>query len=211
MRAIRLLPIGLIALIAFAASAPAAEPRPTRAAVERGEYLVNLLGCARCHTEGYLTGQTPSGPALAGSRIGIAWSAYTGPDETPGLAFSPNLTPDPDTGLGRWSQEDIVRAMRTGVSRDGHQNLPVMPSANYAALKREDLRAIAAYLKSLAPVARVIPARTAPGAPVEFPYVRFGVYRFEPGASAPGPSGPGPSGPGQAPRELPVPPVPTGG
>jgi len=145
----------------------------------RGEYLVNLLGCGRCHTEGYLLGNEPHGPHLAGSRVGIAYAG--GEDGTPpGLVFAPNLTPDDETGLGTWSRRDIVRALVTGVGRDGHQRLPVMPWPNYAALSDGDLTAIAAYLESLPAVKRAIPDATAPGDPVEHPYVRFGIFVFTP-------------------------------
>lgn len=163
-------------LIGLCASMPAAA-RDSAAA--RGEYLVNLLGCGRCHTEGYLLGGDATAPNLAGSRVGIAYSdAEDG--STPGLVFAPNLTPDDETGLGTWSSRDIVRALTTGVGTDGHQRLPVMPWPNYAALTRDDLNAIAAYLKSIRPVRRAIPGTTAPGDPVEYPYVRFGIYVFTP-------------------------------
>lgn len=146
--------------------------------VARGAYLVNLLGCARCHTEGYLLGQNATGPHLAGSRVGIA---YTDGDEDthPGLVFAPNLTPDA-TGLGGWSRRDIVRALATGVGTDGHQRLPVMPWPNYMALSDPDLGAIADYLRSLPPVHRPIPAITAPSETIEHPYVRFGIFVFTP-------------------------------
>lgn len=148
-------------------------------AVARGEYLVGLLGCGRCHTEGYLLGNAPLGPPLAGSRIGIA---YAGGDDgtAPGLVFPPNLTPDEATGLGAWTRRDIVRALVSGVGTDGHQRLPVMPWPNYSALHDEDVDAIAAYLESLPPVERRIPEATAPGAEVKHPYVRFGIYVFTP-------------------------------
>lgn len=172
----------LLAGTAFTATACAARedqvdvPEDSAA---RGEYLVNLLGCGRCHTQGYLLGGDAAGPHLAGSRVGIA---YTDSDEgiTPGLVFAPNLTPDEETGLGTWSRRDIVRALTTGVGNDGHQRLPVMPWPNYAALTREDLRAIADYLQSLPAVTRRIPATTGPGAPAEHPYVRFGIFVFTP-------------------------------
>ena len=147
--------------------------------VSRGEYLVNLLGCGRCHTEGYLLGDEAYGPHLAGSQVGIAYAG--GEDGTPpGLVFAPNLTSDDETGLGTWTRRDIVRALVTGVGTDGHQRLPVMPWPNYAALNDNDLRAVAAYLKSLPAVKRPIPEATAPGDPVEHPYVRFGIFVFTP-------------------------------
>lgn len=183
-RAVRtLVAPALLALLIAAAPWATAAPRPDRSEVERGEYLVNLLACGRCHTEGYLTGNAATGPLLAGSTIGIAYSSYGGENEKPGLVFARNLTPDPETGIGRWSRDDLVRAMRSGISKDGHQNLPVMPSASYATLKKDDLRAIAAYLQSIPPVERQIPERTAPGSKPEHRYVRFGIYLFDPAGS----------------------------
>jgi len=169
-----LLPLLVLPLMA------GAETRTTRADRERGEYLVNLLACGRCHTEGYLTGNTATGPALAGSRVGIAYSDAPIEDEQPGLVFASNLTNDSVNGIGGWSRDDIVRALTTGVGTDGHQRLPVMPWPNYGALSRSDLNVIVGYLKSLLPVDRSIPARTEAGGPPEHPYVRFGIYLFEP-------------------------------
>jgi cytochrome c553 len=174
-------PALIAALILLLAALPAAaETRPSRAEITRGEYLVGLLACARCHTEGYFTHNYATGPELAGSRIGIAYTEFFDEDEQPGLVFAGNLTPDPETGLGAWSRDDIMRALQTGTGRDGHQRLPVMPWPNYATLERADLRAIASYLKSLPPVTRPIPARTEPGGPPQHTYVRFGIYIFEP-------------------------------
>lgn len=166
----------LVSLTALTAPGPT-EARDKRA--ERGEYLVNMLGCGRCHTEGYLVGDAPSGPHLAGSRVGIAYTGDEG-TEHPGLVFAPNLTPDDETGLGRWSERDIVRALITGVGTDGHQRLPVMPWPNYGALSDDDLHAIARYLKKLPAVHHAVPARTLPADTVEHTYVRFGIYVFTP-------------------------------
>lgn len=179
----------ILALLLAASTVACAAPAPDggRATAPRaedpvahGEYLVSLLACGRCHTQGYLTGDVATGPELAGSRVGIAWTR-TSDGETPGLAFPPNLTPDPETGLGRWSEQQIVDALRAGVGPDGHRRLELMPWAAYGAnLYDEDLRAIAAYLKSLAPIRREIPERTQRGEPTEYPYVRIGVFRYEP-------------------------------
>jgi mono/diheme cytochrome c family protein len=168
----------LIMILLLALPGPlSAAARETSA--QRGEYLVSLLGCGRCHTEGYLIGNGPSGPHLAGSRIGIA---YAGADDEirPGLVFAPNLTPDRETGIGTWTRRDITRALTTGVGTDGHQRLPVMPWPNYGALTDRDLTAIADYLQSIPAVRRSIPATTAPGDPVQHPYVRFGIFVFAP-------------------------------
>ncbi|MDZ7669983.1 MAG: c-type cytochrome [Gammaproteobacteria bacterium] len=168
----------LCLLCTFAVSA-ASSVSAREADVARGEYLVNLLGCGRCHTEGYLLGNDASGPHLAGSRVGIAYSGGT-EEPRPGLVFAPNLTPHDETGLGRWSRRDIVRALTTGVGTDGHQRLPVMPWPNYGAMDDRDVKAVADYLLSLPPVRREIPATTSTGDAVEHPYVRFGIYVFTP-------------------------------
>jgi hypothetical protein len=170
----------LIAAAVLCLLGPLAAPAAAReASVERGEYLVNLLGCGRCHTQGYLLGNEPSGPYLAGSQVGIAYAGAED-EQRPGLVFSSNLTPDKETGLGNWTRRDIVRALTTGVGTDGHQRLPVMPWPNYGALSSRDLNAIADYLKSIPPVRREIPATTSPGDPVRHPYVRFGIFVFAP-------------------------------
>ncbi len=169
----------LLSACVVAGPASAADERRAESPEARGAYLVNLLGCGRCHTEGYLLGNEAAAPDLAGSRVGIA---YTDAEEDghPGLVFAPNLTPDDATGLGTWSERDIIRAMTTGVGTDGHQRLPVMPWPNYHALSTADLTAIARYLKSLPPVRREIPSATVPAPTVEFPYVRFGFFVFTP-------------------------------
>src|SRR6516225_3449119 len=81
--------------------------------VERGRYLVQLTGCGACHTDGALIGEPNAARLLAGSDIGIA---YTDPlsEARPGVAYPPNLTPAPKTGLGGWSDENVVAAIRSG-------------------------------------------------------------------------------------------------
>jgi mono/diheme cytochrome c family protein len=148
--------------------------------IARGQYLVTLLGCGRCHTEGYLTGNQPTGPHLGGSRVGIAYTAYSMDDTHPGVVFAGNLTPDDETGLGSWSEEEIVQAMTVGVAKSGHERLTVMPWTNYGALKEKDVRAIARYLKSLSPVRWPVPEDIPEGEKIDEPYVRFGVYKFHP-------------------------------
>lgn len=154
---------------------PAAADDP---AVDRGAYLVTILGCGGCHTEGGLLGK-PTGQWLAGSRMGVAYTADEH-DQNPGIVFARNLTPDPDTGLGNWTQKDIVRAIGQGA---GHQNQPlntVMPWMNYGFLNYQDQLDIAQYLQSLEPVYNPIPKSIAPGQPVVASYVRVGIYVFYP-------------------------------
>ena len=145
-------------------------------AVRQGRYLVGLLGCASCHTDGALIGRPDPALKLAGSSIGIA---YSNPmvNDYPGAVYPPNLTPDEDTGLGRWSLEEIVTMLRTGKNRHGSQTMAIMPWTSYALLSIEDATAIAAYLKSLEPVAHRVPKRVMPGNPANTPLVHVGLYR----------------------------------
>ena len=174
-----LVPSLLLILSGCAGGVTGQDQSTATAKLDRGEYMVNLLACGRCHTEGYLTGNEAQGPILAGSTVGIAYT----PDRAgiaPGLAFAPNLTSDQETGLGSWTEEEIIRAMTSGVGKYGHRRLPVMPAVNYTALTADDLRAIARYLKRLPPISRPIPKSTAEGEPSNRPYVRYGLYTFDP-------------------------------
>ncbi|HZH26491.1 MAG TPA: hypothetical protein VEY95_04840 [Azospirillaceae bacterium] len=74
-----------------------------------------------------------------------------------GIFHPPNLTPDRETGLGDWSEADIIKAVRTGVRPDGRMLAPVMPYPSYGKLTDEDAQAPAAYLKSLKPVRNQVP------------------------------------------------------
>ena len=146
--------------------------------LERGEYLTTILGCGGCHTEGALLGN-PDGQWLAGSQIGVAYTADEH-DQSPGLVFPANLTSDDATGLGRWSEADIVKFLRTGMDHYGKQATAVMPWPNYALLHDEDLEAVAAFVKSLPAVEYPIPDTVPAGEPVNHPFVRIGVYLFIP-------------------------------
>ena len=144
--------------------------------VRQGRYLVSLLGCASCHTDGALIGKPDPARMLAGSAIGIA---YTNPmtNEFPGAVYPPNLTPDEETGLGRWSVAEIVTMLRTGRNRHGSQTMAIMPWTSYAQLNEADATAIASYLKSLDPVSHQVPRRVLPGNPANTPLVHVGLYR----------------------------------
>jgi hypothetical protein len=113
---------------------------------------------------------------LAGSEVGIA---YTDPvhDRNPGVVYPRNLTPDVATGLGGWSDDQIMRAIRAGLDRHGSAELLVMPWGAYARMSGSDLRSIVAYLRSLPPVSHRVPEDAAPGQTAPSPYVHFGTYR----------------------------------
>lgn len=156
--------------------APPSSATPTNSNIERGAYLVSLLGCGTCHTDGALVGTANGKYSLAGSRIGIATSNPL-VEAKPGIVFPPNLTPDPKTGLGHWSETDIVLMLKAGEDRHGIGQSPVMPWASYAQLSNEDAVAIAQYLKSLAPVEHQVPAVVRKGQSSNKPHVYFGVYQ----------------------------------
>jgi mono/diheme cytochrome c family protein len=146
------------------------------AQLQRGQYLVDMLACAACHTDGQLIDEPNADRYLAGSSVGIA---YTN-DAEPGVVFPANLTPDKATGLGHWKPAEIRRNVQYGIDKHGRQQLPIMPWPGYAHLTDEDADAIVAYLMSLPPVRHRVPKNVAPGKPSVAPYVRFGVYIFYP-------------------------------
>ena len=121
----------------------------------RGKYLVTIGGCNDCHTPGTFYGAPDMARMLSGSELG-----WTGPW---GTSYAANLTPDPSTGLGNYTEGDIVTAIRTGHKKDGTPILPPMPWPNYASLTDEDAYAVAAYLKSVPPVVHAVPRNLPPG------------------------------------------------
>jgi mono/diheme cytochrome c family protein len=132
--------------------------------IKRGEYLAKIMDCAGCHTRGALIGKPDPTFNLAGSDIGF---------EIPGLGYfyPPNLTADAENGLGKWSEADIIKAVRTGERPDGRTLVPIMPWMSYAALSDADAQALARYLKSLAPVKIAAPPMTAHAAKAPAPYL----------------------------------------
>jgi len=127
-------PIGAaLALTLLTAASPAAADED---ASGRGEFLVRAGGCFSCHT-------AAGGQPLAGGRA-LA---------TPfGTFYSPNITPDPDTGIGRWTDAQFLRALREGVRPDGANYFPVFPYPSFTGITNSDALAIKAYLFSVSPV-----------------------------------------------------------
>ena len=132
--------------------------------VIRGAYLTQIMDCQGCHTPGTLAGEPNATRALAGSEVGF---------ELPGLGifYPPNLTPDHETGLGGWSDAEIVHALRTGERPDGRVLAPIMPYRSYAGLTEEDAAAIVAYLRSLPPVQHKVPGPFGPDEKPTAPYM----------------------------------------
>lgn len=126
---------GAIAILAVAAflfaKAPAAADSDP---VARGAYLADAAGCANCHTDSAHGGQAYAG--------GLALA-------TPfGTFYTPNITPDPQTGIGRWTDAQFLRALRDGVRPDGANYFPVFPYTSFTGIVDEDVRAIKAFLFS---------------------------------------------------------------
>jgi hypothetical protein len=154
---------------------PAAGSRAAR--IERGSYLVNSMGCHDCHTPWKLG---PRGPepdmakALSGHPENLVmppppalpqgpWTWMGGVTNTAfagawGVSFTANLTPDPDTGLGKWTEDMFLQALRTGRHEGkGRPILPPMPWPMIRNLTDEDLKSIFAYLQSLPPLKNRVP------------------------------------------------------
>ncbi len=174
--------LGFLGILGFSvlawrpAIAPITPPAPGSFALElvaKGKALASSGYCAECHT-------AKGGQVFAG---GYAMA-------TPfGVIYSTNITPDPETGIGTWSEAAFARAMHEGVARDGSHLFPAFPYDHFTKVSDDDVRAIYAYLMTQPPVRAVAPANTIP-----FPFsiralqegwkilfVRYG--RFEPVAS----------------------------
>ena len=136
---------------ARAVTARTFERTPQR--LERGRYLASSVsGCLFCHSQH--DWKAPGLPIIPG-REG---SGEIIPEEgLPGRIVASNLTPDPDTGLGHWSDDEIARAIREGIGRDGRALFPMMPYVNFRHMSDEDVASIVVYLRSLPPVKHELP------------------------------------------------------
>lgn len=123
----------------------------TPARLERGQYLAeNVAGCFYCHSERdwQATGALPIEAKKGGG------ARFSG---GPGEIYAPNISPDKETGVGAWSDDELARAIREGVSRDGHALFPIMPYTNYRQMSDEDLASIIVYLRSIPPIHKALP------------------------------------------------------
>ncbi|MBK9135918.1 MAG: c-type cytochrome [Betaproteobacteria bacterium] len=178
----------LCAVVGAAAAAAAtkapAKPAALSAQAQRGKYIVSTAGCHDCHTPWHMG---PSGPepdmsrALSGHPEQLQmppapslpegpWLVVTGATNTAfagpwGVSFTANLTPDADTGLGRWTLRDFVQTIRTGKRTGrGRDILPPMPIPVYNNLTDADLEAVYAYLRTIPPVKNRVPEPRPPAA-----------------------------------------------
>jgi cytochrome c len=162
---------------AWAADQAASGAAKPSAAVERGKYIVFTSGCNDCHTpkkmgprgpeldlSRLLSGQ-PEAPALPPPPVLPAgpWIAVTNSDLTAwsgpwGVSYALNLTPDENTGIGSWSEDTFLKAIKTGRHMGvARPILPPMPVDSYKLFTDADLRAIYAYLRSIKPVKNRVP------------------------------------------------------
>ena len=171
-------------LVLLAGCQPAAEKltataAPAQSPVERGKYLVTVGGCHDCHTPKMLGPNGPEpdmarqlsgnpatdkvakvpasviGPNGWGTVASNNLTAWAGPW---GVSFAMNLTPDKDTGLGSWTEEMFMKAIKTGKHQGvGRDILPPMPWNWYRNMTDDDLKAVFAFLQSLPPIKNAIP------------------------------------------------------
>ncbi len=125
--------------------------------IARGEYLARAADCTACHT-------APGGPAFGGGY----------PVSTPfGMIYGSNISPDKQFGIGSWSDDEFVAAVRDGIGKDGRQLYPAMPYDAFTKMRRADVLAIKAWLLTQTPV-----ARAAPQTDLGFPYNQRWGIRF---------------------------------
>jgi mono/diheme cytochrome c family protein len=150
--------------------------------VARGAYLTNALAtCGNCHTPRNPDGSPQAGKAFAGG--------FEFVDPVLGTVYSRNITPDKDTGIGSWTDDQIVRAIREGVNREGEVLMPPMPVNTFNHMSDDDVRAIVAYLRTVPAVRNEVPqdrlkvprggqpgAAAGTAAPPRGPTVAYGRY-----------------------------------
>jgi mono/diheme cytochrome c family protein len=171
------------ALFLFVANAAEAQTAMTVEKAARGKYLVATSGCMDCHTpwkmgsngpepdmSRWLSGHPQDKKMSAAPIVPAPWvmvaadtnTAWAGPW---GVSFTANLTPDDETGLGRWSAQDFKATIRTGRHMGrGREILPPMPIPVYNNMTDEDLEAVFAYLRTIPPIRNKVPEPLAPAA-----------------------------------------------
>ncbi|MBL8782511.1 MAG: cytochrome c [Alphaproteobacteria bacterium] len=146
--------------------------------VKRGDYLTTVMVCGDCHTPGFFFGKPDETQKFAGSDVGFFIPNL-------GYFYGRNLTPDKETGLGNWSDDEIVKAIRTGERPDGRILSPNMPWRSFASLSDDDAYAIVAYLRTLKPVRREAPPPTGPDATAPAPFLAVTMPPSKSAAAAP--------------------------
>ncbi|MGI9292303.1 MAG: c-type cytochrome [Gammaproteobacteria bacterium] len=164
--------IVVVATLAFTFYLPRTQPAPelqvelTPEKIERGRYLtINVLQCVDCHSERdwNLYGGPPQEPIGAGracmDRNHEAQGVNAGQENFPGKLCIRNITQDVETGIGGWTDGEIIRSVRDGVDHNGEGLFPIMPYFIYKYVSDEDMEAVVAYLRTIEPVKSVRPER----------------------------------------------------
>lgn len=141
---------------------PAQRPASTEkieasaARLERGKYLVHhVTDCLGCHSDHVVAFAMPVKPGTEGQG-GFPFGPEFG---VPGSVCAQNITSDPETGLGKWTDGEILRAIREGIDRDGNALFPMMPYQGYRHLSDEDAKAIVAYMRTMKPIKNQTPPK----------------------------------------------------
>lgn len=127
--------------------------------IARGEYLANhVAACMHCHSMRDFT--KFSGPAIPGTEGGGGNKFdHSMLDAIPGTFYSKNITPDTETGIGTWTDDEVLRAITQGIRKNGDTLFPIMPYANYNHMAKDDLLSIIAYIRTLKPIKNKVPDR----------------------------------------------------
>ncbi len=153
----RLFPLLILAILSACGRPPLRFPlERTPVRLERGKYLANSVAiCFHCHSERDWVsspGGLPAGGRLGGGRV-----------LHPGFSLTfPNITPDPETGAGKWSDEDFYRALTQGIGHDGRTLYIEMPYMQFSQLADEDLASLIVYVRSLPPLRNALPKSEIP-------------------------------------------------
>lgn len=125
--------------------------------IKHGEYLAtNVAMCMHCHSQRDFTKY--AGPVVSGTegRGGMLFDEKFG---LPGKIYSKNITPDNETGIGTWTDDELLRAITQGISKNGDTLFPLMPYPQFNRIAKEDLLSIIAYLRTLKPIKNKVPER----------------------------------------------------
>jgi mono/diheme cytochrome c family protein len=131
---------------------PIPEHEPPVGTIERGSYVTKMFVCQECHSPRTAGGGYVQGQLFQGG--GLQWPMPDGH-----LLIAPNITPDRETGIGAWSDDEIIRAVRTGVARDGRQLNPLMPYLTaYHDMTNQDAKDLVRFLRTVTPAKRTWPS-----------------------------------------------------
>jgi len=125
--------------------------------IARGEYLArHVAGCIDCHSQRDLT--KFSAPVIPGTEGGGGFAFVPG-YQLPGTFYGKNITPDPETGIGNWTDEEVLRAMTQGISKHGDTLFPLMPYPSFNHMAKDDLMSIIAFIRTLKPIKNKVQPR----------------------------------------------------